>query len=190
MPVTTTQLRQTRTFWWERARPAHADISPLRAVIFDADALADARGEPKAGLLDLVMSLFVAGIWVGVVSPGRRAWVQLRVRHLIGDGLVETIVSADDLSTPGDHTELHRLALWELGITAEDALAIAGSSRSLGVAAGLGLPAVVSTDDRAEFADAVAVRTNYDGLSAEGCRRLRTRWLVGQLDGAASRSPR
>ena len=31
-----------RTFWWDVARPAHAVIDPLRAVIFDLDgALAD-----------------------------------------------------------------------------------------------------------------------------------------------------
>ena len=73
------QTRPARTFWWDRERPAEAGI--LRAVIFDADsALADLEGDgdvaARTGLIDLVMSLFVAGIWVGVVSTRRRERVE------------------------------------------------------------------------------------------------------------------
>jgi beta-phosphoglucomutase-like phosphatase (HAD superfamily) len=83
-----------------------ADVHPLRAVVFDADS---ALGEvgcdddlvAKPGLIDLVMSLFVEGIWVAVVSRRDREHAQTVVRQLIGDGLVETIVSADDLDQPG-----------------------------------------------------------------------------------------
>ena len=94
------QTRPARTFWWDREPPAEADV--LRAVIFDADsALADIERDgdmaARTGLVDSVMSLFVAGIWVGVVSTRRRAWVETLVRQLVGDGLVETIVTVDDL---------------------------------------------------------------------------------------------
>ena len=34
---------------------------------------------------------------MGVVSTRRRAWVETLVRQLVGDGLVETIVTVDDL---------------------------------------------------------------------------------------------
>ncbi|HEY9303302.1 MAG TPA: haloacid dehalogenase, partial [Mycobacterium sp.] len=127
------QTRPARTFWWDREPPAEADT--LRAVIFDADsALADIERDgdatARAGLIDLVMSLFVAGIWVGVVSTRRRAWAEELVRHLVGDGLVETIVTVDDLPDAGPRcdTELYRLALWEMGITHRGALAVTGSA--------------------------------------------------------------
>jgi len=66
------QTRPARSFWWDRETRTEADV--LRAVIFDADsALADnGRDIPRTGLVDSVMSLFCAGIWVGVVSTRRR----------------------------------------------------------------------------------------------------------------------
>ncbi|MBV9721596.1 MAG: hypothetical protein JO082_06730, partial [Mycobacterium sp.] len=85
------QIRPARTFWWDREPPVEAD--ELRAVIFDADsALADVERDgdiaAKSGLVDSVMSLFCAGVWVGVVSTRRRRWAETLVRQLIGDGLV------------------------------------------------------------------------------------------------------
>lgn len=164
MHITSTQA--PRQFWWDRARPVDADVSPLRAVIFDLDALGyiDADGDiaPRAGLADLVLSLFVAGVWVGVVSPDHRDRVQPLVRQLVGDGLFETIVSADDVADTALDAELYRLALWEFGIAPESALAIVGSTRGRLAAEAAGLP--------------VTARSDYDGLLVEGCRQLRTRW--------------
>jgi beta-phosphoglucomutase-like phosphatase (HAD superfamily) len=171
------QTRPARTFWWDREPPAEADI--LRAVIFDADsALADIDRDgdiaPRAGLIDLVMSLFVAGIWVGVVSTRRRERVEMLVRQLVGDGLVETIVTVDDLSDiqagPQCDAELYRLALWEMGITHRSALAVAGSGRGWRAAVAAELPTVV-------------VATGYDGadsLRAADCQRAHRRWWIGQ----------
>ena len=167
----TGQTRPARTFWWDREPPADADI--LRAVIFDADsALADIDryGDPAArtDLIDLVMSLFVAGIWVGVVSTRRREWVEALVRQLIGDGLVETIVTIDDLADAEAGAEcvaeLYRLALWELGITHRSALAVAGSGRGLRGAVAAELPGVVVTTP----------------LRAAGCQQAHRRWWIGQ----------
>lgn len=178
-----------RTFWWDRARPVDADIAPLRAVIFDADdALADERCDgdlaPRGGLIDLVMNLFVAGIWVGVVSTRERAWAQTLVRQLIGEGLVETIVTADDVERPDGDVELYRLALWELGITPQDALAVEGSARGAQAAAAAGLPALLVTPcAAAEFTGAAAVRSGYDGatpLLAAGCQELHRRWWIAR----------
>jgi beta-phosphoglucomutase-like phosphatase (HAD superfamily) len=173
----TGQTRLTRTFWWDREPPAEADV--LRAVIFDADsALADIERDgdmaARDGLVDLVMSLFVAGIWVGVVSTRRRAWVETLVRQLIGEGLVETIVTVDDLpdsdAEPQCDAELYRLALWELGITHRNALAVTGSGGGLRAAVAAELPTLV-------------VPAGYDGddpLRATGCRQAHRRWWIGQ----------
>ncbi|WP_069601557.1 HAD family hydrolase [Mycobacterium kyorinense] len=170
------QTTARRTFWWDRAPSVDADVHPLRAVIFYADALDDLDGEPRAGLIDLVMSLFVAGIWVGVVSRRRRAWAETRVRHLVGEGLVETLVTADDLAQPGSDVELYQLALWELGITPAAALAFTGTGRGLRAAVAAGLPA--------EF------RAGYDDLSAADCQQLHRRWWIRQKRAGARREAR
>jgi hypothetical protein len=173
-----------RTFWWDRARPCDADVCPLRAVIFDVDALADFGRDrqlgpidadrdmpdcdvaPRGGLIDLIMSLFVAGVWVGVVSSGRRACVEAVVRELVGDGLVETIVTGDDVAAGKPRSELYWLALWELGIAPEDALAITGSIAGMSAAAVAGLATVVVSGDFA------------DPMLADGCQRLHRQWWV------------
>lgn len=160
----------TRTFWWDRTGSADAD-EPLRAVIFDIDAIAhvDADGElaPRPGLIDLVMSLFVAGVWIGVVSRGRRTQVEPLVRELMGDGLVETIVTSDDADST-DSADHYELALWELGIEPESALAVVGSAAGIRATAAAGLATVV-------------VSTSYDHLSdAAGCERAQRRWSTSQ----------
>jgi beta-phosphoglucomutase-like phosphatase (HAD superfamily) len=158
------------------------------------DCVLDGDVAPRAGLIDLVMSLFVAGIRVGVVSTRRRAWVESLVRQLVGDGLVETIVTIDDLpaveAQPGCDAELYRLAVWELGITPRGALAVAGSRRGLRAAVGAELPAVVVTTGYTadqQFAGAAAVRSGYeanakddDPLLAPGCQQAHRRWWLQQ----------
>ena len=184
------QTRPARSFWWDREPPAEADV--LRAVIFDADsALTDSsRDIPRIGLVDSVMSLFCAGIWVGVVSTRRRERVETLVRHVVGDGLVETIVTVDDLAdiTAGHSrgAELYRLALWELGITPQEALAVTGSAPGLRAAGAAELAAVVVTasdnvDER--FVGAADIRARYDGphpLLAADCQRAHRRWSIAQ----------
>ncbi|MBO0865496.1 MAG: HAD family hydrolase [Mycobacterium sp.] len=164
------EARAPRTFWWDRARPIDADLHPLRAVIFDADVLAevdDGDMESRTGLIDLVMSLFVTGIWVGVVSTRSREWTVALVHQLIGEGLVETLVTADDVAEPDDGVELYRLTLWELGITPESALALQGSERGFRAATAAGLPALVVTN-------------GYGQASASDCQQLHRRWWIQQ----------
>ena len=164
-------------------------IYRTKTAVF-GDCVLDGDIAPRTGLIDLVMSLFVAGIWVGVVSTRRRAWVEALVRQLVGDGLVETIVTVDDLSDidfrPECDAELYRLALWELGITPRDALAIEGSRRGSCAALAAELPAVVVTTGYTadqQFNGAAEVRTGYDGadpLLAAGCQQAHRRWRIAQ----------
>ncbi len=169
MPATP-QTRPARTFWWDREFPAEAYA--LRGVIFDADSVLahierDCDAAARTELIDSVMSLFVAGIWVSVVGAGRRAQVETMVRQLLGDGLVETIVTIDDLPKPDAELardgELYRLALWEMGITARGALAVAGLGAGLCSSAAAGLPTVV-----------------VDELSAASCQQAHRRWWIQQ----------
>jgi beta-phosphoglucomutase-like phosphatase (HAD superfamily) len=163
-----------RSFWWDRTSSVDADVEPLKAVIFDIDAIAgiDNDGDlcPRAGLIDLVMSLFVEGAWVGVVSSRPRADVEPLVRELIGDGLVETIVTADDTESTRS-TDLYQLALWEFGIEPEGALAVVGSAAGLRAATAMGLATVtVSTDYIGDD----------DVSTAAGCQRRHQRWWTAR----------
>jgi beta-phosphoglucomutase-like phosphatase (HAD superfamily) len=162
----TGKTRPARTFWWDRE--SRSDTDELRAVIFDADsALAHIDcDDERTELIDSVMSLFVAGIWVSVVSAGPRAQVETMVRQLLGDGLVETIVTIDDLPEPDEGLarggELYRLALWEMGITPRAALAITGSADGERTSAVAGLPAVLADEP----------------LSAVSCQQAHRRWWI------------
>jgi beta-phosphoglucomutase-like phosphatase (HAD superfamily) len=163
----TGKTRPARTFWWDRE--SRTDTDELRAVIVDADSVLAHidSDDARTDLIDSVMSLFVAGIWVSVVSARPRAQVQAQVRQLLGDGLVETIVTIDDLPEPDEGLvrggELYRLALWEMGITPRAALAVAGSA-GMQTPAVAGLPAVVV--DRS--------------LSAASCERAHRRWWTSR----------
>ncbi len=66
-------------------------------------------------------------------TNGPRSWAEPLIRQLVGDGLVETVVTADDVKKPMPDREAHQNALWELGIPAENALAITGSASGLRV---------------------------------------------------------
>jgi beta-phosphoglucomutase-like phosphatase (HAD superfamily) len=177
------QARANRTFWWDRARPVDADLHPLRAVIFNTDALSEVDDDgdmvPRIGLIDLVMSLFVAGIWVGVISTRRRDSTVTLVHQLVGHGLVETLVTADDLTEPDRspdlQAELYRLALWELGIPPESALVFEGTERGFRAASAAGLPALVVTNGYTE-----------GQASATDCRRLHRRWWIRQQRAGAA----
>jgi HAD superfamily hydrolase (TIGR01509 family) len=248
-------------FWWDTTAPARADACPLRAVIFDLDALADVECEghrvaynaafaahglnfewsvtryrqllalsderqrvlaelrkrgistesdvltqlladdiyttktmmldemildadlvPRPGLIDLVMDAFTAGVWVGVVTGGQRGWAEPLVRQLVGDGVVETVVTAEDVKKPMPDPEAFRTVLWELGIPAENALAVTGSAAGLRAATSTGLATVVITGDGApEIPAAVAVRPDYAGsepMRITDCQRLHRRWYA------------
>jgi HAD superfamily hydrolase (TIGR01509 family) len=158
-----------------------AEIHSTKVEWFD-DCVLDNVVEPRPGVIDLVMGLFVAGIWVGVVSNGRRQLVQPLLRQLVGDGLVETIVTADDVEPSKPDVELYALALWELGVSPASALAVVGSVSGLRTAADAGLPTVVVPTDYTadhDFAGAVAVLPSYDeALQVADCRRLHRRWWV------------
>ena len=166
------------------------DLLTTKNAVF-ADCVLDGDVVARSGLIDAVMSCFVAGVWVAVVSTGRRAWVQPLVRQLIGDGLVETVVTADDVTGTDPQTDVYELALWELGVPPESALAVVGSAESMRAASRVGLPAVVvptAYTASQDFTAAVAVRWHYDGaesLLAPDCQRLHRRWWMSRKRSAA-----
>ncbi|KAA0079222.1 HAD family hydrolase [Mycolicibacterium sp. P9-64] len=158
-----------------------AHVSRTKNDLFEASVL-DGDVTARAGLDDLVNSLFFAGVPIAVVSTGSRAWVEPLVRQLVGDGIVETVVTPDDLPSPGREPDLHGHALWELGLAPESALAVAGTHRGLRAARAAKLATLVVATGYtvgADFTGAVDVRTGYDGLLLAGCEQLHRRWQNG-----------
>ncbi|MGY4653458.1 HAD hydrolase-like protein [Mycobacterium sp. URHB0021] len=164
------------------------EIYATKTMMFD-ELISDADLAPRPGLVDLVLDAFAAGVWVGVVTNGPRRWTEPVIRHLVGDGLVETVVTADDVKMPMPDREAHQNVLWELGIPAENALAISGSASGLRAATTTGLPTIVITGDGAPtIPAAVAVRSGYDGnepLRITDCQRMHGHWWAARQRSAA-----
>lgn len=137
---------------------------------------------PRPGVLDLVISLVDAGMRIAVATTGRRAWVEPLVRHLLGDGVVEVVVTGDDVSRLKPDPEVYRRALDELGLAPQSAMAVEDSELGLRAALGAGLATAVVTNDYSvdqDFTGAVVVRPGFDGgdpVVASVCRGLHRRW--------------
>jgi beta-phosphoglucomutase-like phosphatase (HAD superfamily) len=164
------------------------EIYSTKTVMFD-ELVNDADLTPRPGLVDLVMDAFAAGVWVGVVANGPRSWVEPLIRQLVGDGLVETVVTIDDVKKPMPDREAHQNVLWELGIPAENALAITGSASGLRSATCAGLASIVITGDGTlDIPAAVAVRPDYctgEALTVADCQRLHGSWWAAHKRSAA-----
>jgi beta-phosphoglucomutase-like phosphatase (HAD superfamily) len=138
---------------------------------------------PRVGLDDLLNSLYFTGTPVAVVSMGARRWVDPLVRQLIGDGIAETIITADDVTNPGHAPDLHGRALWELGLAPEQGLAVAGTRKGLCAARAAKLATLAVTTDYAiggDFTGAAQVRCGYDGLLADDLEVMHRRWWTGR----------
>ncbi|AGB21486.1 putative phosphatase/phosphohexomutase [Mycobacterium sp. JS623] len=164
------------------------EIYSTKTVMFD-ELVHDADLTPRPGLVDLVMDAFGAGVWVAVVANGPRSWAEPLIRQLVGDGLVETVVTNDDVKKPMPDREANQNALWELGISAENALAITGSACGLRSATCAGLATVVITGDGTpDIPAAVAVRSDYctgESLTIADCQRLHGSWWAAHKRSAA-----
>lgn len=159
-----------------------AHVYRTKNDLFEKSVL-DGDVTPRAGLDDLVNSLYFAGVPVAVVGTGARVWVDPLVRQLIGDGIAEVIVTPDDLPRPGREPDLHGHALWELGISPESALAVASTPRGLHAARAAKLATLVVTTGYSiggDFTGAAEVRSSYDGLLAGGCEVVHRSWWSGR----------
>lgn len=164
------------------------EVCDTKAMMFDEMVL-DAGLSPRPGLIDLVNEAFAADVPVAVVTSGRRSWAEPLIRQLVGEGLVETIVTADDVTAPG--ADPYRQALNELGVWPQDAVAVTGTLPGLRRAASAELPAVLvgATPRTARDASAaMAVVSDYAGvtpLRIASFGHLRERWLAAHTNSAA-----
>ncbi len=164
------------------------EIYATKSMLFD-ELILERDLAPRPGLIDLVIDTFAAGVQVAVVTNGERRWAEPLVRQLAGEGLVETVVTADDVRKSMPDAEAHRHALWELGISAEDALAISGSASGLRAANAAGMATVVVTGEGVpDIPTAVSVRPDYAGaqpLRVAECQRLHGSWWKTHKPSAA-----
>lgn len=155
----------------------------MEAVIFSLDALlADSRADGRL-LSEAVWDLHCAGIRVAVVTDGHWPAVHRTIRDLLGDGAVEVLVTGDEVTAPpstepGPDPEIYQHALWQLGIRAVDAIAVADSAVGLRAAVAAGLTTVVVThgntaaEDLSGAAAVLSGRAVTEELSVHGCRRM------------------
>jgi len=137
---------------------------------------------PRPGLIDLVTSLVDEGIRIAVATTGRRAWVDPLLVQLLGDRIVETVVTGDDVSRLKPDPEVYRRALDLLGLPPKNALVIEDSELGLRASTAAGLATVVVSNDYTaddDFAGAAMVRRAFDGvepLAASSCRWVHRQW--------------
>lgn len=246
-------------FWWDSSRPSEAGLHPLRAMVFDLDALTDvecgghrlafnaafaahglnltwsaaryrklltlpderqrvaaelrARGvctecdvllkvlveqicatkstmlaetvlgadlDARTGLVELITEGFTAGVAVAVTSTGPRRWVEPLVRQLVGDGVVRTVVTGDDVGVAAPRGAAVTMALAETGASAHDSLMFTGSQGGVRTATSIGMVGVLVDPEL------IGVRADYDGLRIADCQRLHAEaWARGNRSAAA-----
>jgi len=146
------------------------EICAAKAMILD-ETILDADIVARMGLVELITEAFGAGIAIGIVSSGRRTWVEPLVRQLVGEGVVSVIVTADDVP----HASAYQVALAELGASARDSLAFAGSPASQRKATAAGLPTVLIDGDDTFGAP----------LRVSDCQRVHDTWRDAPKPSAA-----
>ncbi|EHB59413.1 Haloacid dehalogenase domain protein hydrolase [Mycolicibacterium rhodesiae JS60] len=179
-------ISRSRSFWWDRARCAHADVPQLEAVIFDFDAPMAATERDAHMFRELIWSLHCGDIRVGITAAGSRKRIEPMVRELIGDGVVEVLITGDDVVRPKPDPEVYQRALYELGVGPAAVMAVEHSKAGFQMARSAGLATIVVTalgSRNLDFLGAAAVLDRYDcaePLSAGRCRRLHEQWWIGR----------
>ena len=156
----------------------------LEAVIFDFDTPLAATERDAQEFRDLIWNLHCGDIRVAITAAGSRDRIEPLVRDLIGDGVVEVMITGDDVVRPKPDPEIYQRALHELGVGPQAAMAVEHSKVGFHTARSAGLATIVVTTlgtRNLDFVGAAAVLDRYDceePLSAERCRRLHEQWWI------------
>ena len=141
---------------------------------------------PRPGVIALVTSLVDEGIRIAVATTGRRAWVQPLLSHLLGDEIVEKVVTGDDVSRLKPDPEVYLRALDLLGLAPQHALVIEDSELGVRASTAAGLATVVVSNDYTaddDFTGAAMVRRGFDGvepLTASSCQCVHRNWWTSR----------
>ncbi|MHA7652162.1 HAD-IA family hydrolase [Mycobacterium sp. ML4] len=164
-----------------RAGRLAEDVHRTKTALFTMRVLNGAIcGRP--GLSKLIADLHRSDVRVAIATTGRKRWVEPLVRHVVGDGVAEVIVTGDDVRRLKPDPEAYLTALGQLALAPEDVLAVEDSAIGLRAARTAGLATLVVTNDYTvdqDFTGAAAVRPGFDKpgqLLVEDCRDLLHRW--------------
>lgn len=157
------------------------DIHRTKTALF-TDRILNGEICGRPGLSRLITDLCDSGVRVAVATTGRRRWVEPLVRHVVGQGIAEVIVTGDDVGVLKPDPEAYLKALDGLALPAEAVLAVEDSAIGLRAARAAGLAALVVTNGYTvgqDFTGAAAVRSAFDApgqLLAGDCRAVHRRW--------------
>ena len=103
--------------------------------------------EARPGILRLIQELSNAGVSLAIATTGTRSTV-IKILECLKPGLstqFEAILTADEAPRKKPDPQVYELALSELGVSANEALAIEDSRDGLLAATSAGLPCLVAT---------------------------------------------
>ncbi|MGO4499502.1 HAD family hydrolase [Paenibacillus sp. 2RAB27] len=103
------------------------------------------------GVLDYLEGAKALGLRIGLASSSKRAWVDTYLAQLgIGD-YFETIRTSEDVALVKPHPELYELALKDLGVQPDEAIAIEDSPNGARAAAAAGMHYIVVPNPVTKF---------------------------------------
>ena len=161
------------------------DIHQTKTALF-TDRILTGEISGRPGLSRLITDLCNSGVRVAVATTGRRRWVEPLVRHVVGQGIAQVIVTGDDVGLLKPDPEAYLKTLDGLALSAESALAVEDSAIGLRAARAAGLAALLVTNGytvEQDFTGAAAVRSAFDTpgqLLADDCRAVHRRWWAAQ----------
>lgn len=167
-----------------RAGRLAEDVHRTKTALF-TERILNGEVSARPGLPELVADLFRSRVRVAVATTGRRRWVEPLVRHVVGDGIAEVIVTGDDVDRLKPDPAAYHRALDELSLTPEAVLAVEDSEIGLQAARSAGLATLVVTNDYTvgqNFTGAATVRTGFHSpgqLLTRDCRAVHHSWWAG-----------
>ncbi len=118
--------------------------------------------QPVRGAADLIRSLHLLGVPVGVVTSAVRAWVGSSLAVLGVADVVTTVVGAEDVRSGKPHPEGYLEACRRLGVAPDRVVAFEDSTSGVGAAVAAGITPVIG----------VLTTTSADRLLAAGAHHL------------------
>lgn len=105
----------------------------------------------RPGILDYLAGAKALGLRIGLASSSKRAWIDKYLAQLgIGD-YFETIRTAEDVAVVKPHPELYELALRDLDVRPDEAIAIEDSPNGARAAAAAGMHFIVVPNTVTKF---------------------------------------
>lgn len=89
---------------------------------------------PRPGIIRLMDELYQAGITIAIATTGSRVWVEPLLKKILGSQRWERlcpVVTGDDVDRKKPDPQTYEIALFRLGITASEAIAIEDSRNGL-----------------------------------------------------------